>query len=366
MKITIVGGGLSGLATAYYLSKKNPDYNITLYEKNQRFGGRCRTTLLNNLPIENGCEFIDEEHKTLLNLVKELNLQLEKVEDFKPICLDDDYNTLSLEKINKEFIDFYESIKDKKNTRLEDLFTSSTSQELKSLIINLCSSVFGGSSTNQSSDNFLRMVEKSYPNISIFSIYGQDAPKYRIQGGNQTLISTLIEKLSNVTFIHGKISNPSILGEKVIMAVDYPSVKDMFGVPVLGMDKVYKINLLFPEGTYPYTDIITTNSSLQSLWFNKNSLVTLTTEKDLEKIKQQLSILVKKIFDIDFSNCSFFVDEWKEAYPYKLAHGEDVSFDKINSTYENIFFVGDWTSIKYQGYINGAVDSAHELVEKYF
>jgi hypothetical protein len=156
------------------------------------------------------------------------------------------------------------------------------------------------------------------------------------------------------------------LGEKVIMAVDYPSVKDMFGVPVLGMDKVYKINLLFPEGTYPYTDIITTNSSLQSLWFNKNSLVTLTTEKDLEKIKQQLSILVKKIFDIDFSNCSFFVDEWKEAYPYKLAHGEDVSFDKINSTYENIFFVGDWTSIKYQGYINGAVDSAHELVEKYF
>jgi len=40
--IAVVGGGITGLATAYYLSKKQ-DVNVTLYEVSDRLGGWIQT-----------------------------------------------------------------------------------------------------------------------------------------------------------------------------------------------------------------------------------------------------------------------------------------------------------------------------------
>ena len=40
--IAVVGGGIAGLATAYYLSKKE-DVNVTLYEAANRLGGWIQT-----------------------------------------------------------------------------------------------------------------------------------------------------------------------------------------------------------------------------------------------------------------------------------------------------------------------------------
>jgi oxygen-dependent protoporphyrinogen oxidase len=43
--IAVVGGGITGLATAYYLSKKQ-DINVTLYEASNRLGGWIQTKLV--------------------------------------------------------------------------------------------------------------------------------------------------------------------------------------------------------------------------------------------------------------------------------------------------------------------------------
>ncbi|MDC0945542.1 FAD-dependent oxidoreductase, partial [Candidatus Pelagibacter sp.] len=40
MKIAVVGSGISGLSSAYYLSKK---HNVDLFEKQDRFGGHSYT-----------------------------------------------------------------------------------------------------------------------------------------------------------------------------------------------------------------------------------------------------------------------------------------------------------------------------------
>ena len=40
IKIAIIGGGISGLSAAYFLSKK---YDITLYESKSLFGGHAIT-----------------------------------------------------------------------------------------------------------------------------------------------------------------------------------------------------------------------------------------------------------------------------------------------------------------------------------
>ena len=43
MKIAVLGAGISGLGSAYILSKK---YEVDLYEKDNRLGGHARTTMV--------------------------------------------------------------------------------------------------------------------------------------------------------------------------------------------------------------------------------------------------------------------------------------------------------------------------------
>ena len=50
MKIAVLGAGISGLGSAYILSKK---YEVDLYEKDNRLGGHARTTMVE----ENGKVF---------------------------------------------------------------------------------------------------------------------------------------------------------------------------------------------------------------------------------------------------------------------------------------------------------------------
>jgi oxygen-dependent protoporphyrinogen oxidase len=55
-RIVIVGGGIAGLAAAYYTRKKTPDAQITLIESSDRWGGKITT---DRLPFEEG-QFIIE------------------------------------------------------------------------------------------------------------------------------------------------------------------------------------------------------------------------------------------------------------------------------------------------------------------
>jgi len=359
-KVSIIGGGLSGLATAYYLLQKD-QHDITIYEKNKRYGGRCSTTLIDDIPIEHAGEFIDQEHTFILHLVKDLGLELEEVDDFKPLCLNSDFEPLSLPEINTSFCSFFEKLLNTERDKmsLEDALGLAEDKNMLSLVRNMSESVFGGSSKEQSVDNMFSMVKKSYPNINIFNIYGTDKPKYRIKGGNQNLVRALLTAIGpKVTFCHSKIDDPSTLPGKVISSIDFTPNK------TYGVGKVYKVSAILPQGNYGYTDIITTDPVLQSLWFHKHSLVTLTTWKNIKDIEDRLTLLVSKVFN-GIKILTFCVDEHEYAYPFKTVGGAMVSFDKLNSS-EDRYFIGDWTSEKYQGYMNGAVESAYRLSAERF
>ena len=80
-KIAIIGGGVSGLTAAYYLNK---DYDVYLFEKNNRLGGHTRTIEVSSketpsLMVDTG--FIVMNHKNYPNfskLLKELGVELQK------------------------------------------------------------------------------------------------------------------------------------------------------------------------------------------------------------------------------------------------------------------------------------------------
>jgi monoamine oxidase len=74
--IAIIGGGLAGLTSAYYLVKNN--FKVILYEGNNRLGGRIYSDKFpNGQTYENGGEFIDSTHDELINLLKEFNLLID-------------------------------------------------------------------------------------------------------------------------------------------------------------------------------------------------------------------------------------------------------------------------------------------------
>ena len=69
MRIAVIGSGISGLAAAYYLSRK---HEVFLFEKDARLGGHTNTVLVpsgaGELPIDTG--FIVHNDRTYPNLVR--------------------------------------------------------------------------------------------------------------------------------------------------------------------------------------------------------------------------------------------------------------------------------------------------------
>ena len=80
MKIAVIGSGISGLSSAYFLSKK---YKVDLYEKEDHFGGHSYTYEIKEndklVPVDLGfIVFNKVTYPNLVNFFKELNVPFEK------------------------------------------------------------------------------------------------------------------------------------------------------------------------------------------------------------------------------------------------------------------------------------------------
>ena len=77
LKIAVVGSGISGLSSAYYLSK---NYKVDLFEKNSYFGGHTHTQTIRhrgkNINVDSGFIVFNEiNYPNLCNLFEELNVK---------------------------------------------------------------------------------------------------------------------------------------------------------------------------------------------------------------------------------------------------------------------------------------------------
>ena len=71
MKIAIVGGGISGLSTAFYIKKERPDVKITLFEKESALGGKMMTKETEGFLFEEGSNGFLSNKPDTLELVKQ-------------------------------------------------------------------------------------------------------------------------------------------------------------------------------------------------------------------------------------------------------------------------------------------------------
>jgi len=74
VKVTIVGGGLTGLTVAYYLGHAKPDWQIQLYEQAPRFGGKIQTQRVDDFVVELGPDSYLSRKTEMTDLVTDLGL----------------------------------------------------------------------------------------------------------------------------------------------------------------------------------------------------------------------------------------------------------------------------------------------------
>jgi protoporphyrinogen/coproporphyrinogen III oxidase len=75
MKIAIIGGGISGLTTAFYLKKYSPSNEITIFESDGSFGGKLKTVKKYGFAIEIGGNGFLSNKLDTLDLVREAGLK---------------------------------------------------------------------------------------------------------------------------------------------------------------------------------------------------------------------------------------------------------------------------------------------------
>ena len=76
MRIAIIGGGISGLYLAYKLSR---EHQVDIYEKSERLGGRIRSLEKDDMTLETGAGRINQTHKRVWKIIKELRLEDEVI-----------------------------------------------------------------------------------------------------------------------------------------------------------------------------------------------------------------------------------------------------------------------------------------------
>ena len=81
MNLAVIGAGIGGCSAAYYAHKLLPNSKVTVYETENRIGGRILTYNGAKLNNEVGAAFFNPTNNTVCNLVEELGLKVKKIEE---------------------------------------------------------------------------------------------------------------------------------------------------------------------------------------------------------------------------------------------------------------------------------------------
>lgn len=73
-RIAVIGGGLTGLATAYYLGRSETTASIDVFEKESRFGGKIKTKRVDGYVVEVGPDSYLARKQAMTDLINDLGL----------------------------------------------------------------------------------------------------------------------------------------------------------------------------------------------------------------------------------------------------------------------------------------------------
>ena len=246
-KIAIIGAGISGLYLAWKTSKK---FDVTIYEKNNYFGGHSNTVdvkLKKKIPIDTGfIVFNKKNYPNLTNCFKKLKIPIEKSNmSFAVDLQDEDFyysgslNGLFAQKKNffkknywlmlKEIINFYKNsknhIKKNDNYTLEEFLNKKKySNDFKNKhIYPMASAIW---STKKGVIN--KMPISSF--INFFTNHGLlnffNRPQwYTVSGGSREYVKKIMQDTKAKFEKKNKVTSLRNLGKKILVITNNNKIK---------------------------------------------------------------------------------------------------------------------------------------------
>ncbi|WP_164735246.1 flavin monoamine oxidase family protein [Pseudoflavitalea rhizosphaerae] len=235
-KVAIVGAGIAGLNACNILSKI-PGLEVTVYEAGKRAGGRIFTAknlLGDGITTELGAEFIDSNHETMFALVQQYQLEtMDCVNDIKDNKLvEHTYHFGGKLRSEAEIIAEFKKMipqlqKDKTDMEIEELGRELDKLSLKdylekfdlrpwfsSLLYWAFTAEFGMEADELNCLNFIDLIGI---NENKFDIFGDSDERYKIKGGNETLIEAMVKDLAAQIKYSHKLTKISKIGEESIL-----------------------------------------------------------------------------------------------------------------------------------------------------
>lgn len=236
-KIGILGAGIAGLHAAYILKQSNIE--ATVYESSGRTGGRMYTAknmLAPGITTELGGEFIDSNHKDVLNLAKEFDLQLLDTELDKDLIKQVFYfggKKFIVADLENALRPFVASIKQDIDSLPETITYQNYGSAAKWDAISITdylklkgisgwlydmfcvafTTEYGLDANEQSAINLLWLL---VPEKIGEELFGESDERYKIKGGNQLIVDELAKRVGliktnhTITAIHSNAKGFSV------------------------------------------------------------------------------------------------------------------------------------------------------------
>lgn len=223
-RIAVVGAGLAGLTCAYRLQQAG--YRATVYEAQADAGGRCRSLrgyFDAGQIIERGGELIDQSHKEIRHLCQELRLPLDNVLAAEPNGTEPLYYfdgrpysyrqaTRDIkqiwQKLHRDLVaagyptTYYQSTargRELDAMSIADWINESVPGGMGSPLGQLLDVAYnieyGAESYEQSALNLIYLL--GFSGQGQLRIFGPSNEKYKVRGGNDRIVSALIQRLAD-------------------------------------------------------------------------------------------------------------------------------------------------------------------------
>lgn len=217
-KVAVLGGGISGLASAYELAKQGMD--VTVIEGSSRLGGHIHThraATENGFYFEAGAELVDSNHTALRNMLQELGIGLvdsshstkgdffhaggqvrsdaEMLEAYKPLAAELRELQNWLRSPDGQWTDFARKLDTVSMDTMLDYYVSKgvAPQWVASMFKQSYSGEIGRDPKELSAVAFLDTVGADIERG--LELYGDSDEAFRIQNGTDSVIHTLEAKL---------------------------------------------------------------------------------------------------------------------------------------------------------------------------
>lgn len=365
-KIYIIGAGISGLTTAYYLQKKN--YQVEVYEASKFAGGRCRSYFDKNLQreIDNGNHLILQANSNILSLINELNLN-DKFNSFDGI-----YKFYDIETDN--FFNF-------KPNLLGVAGLISNFKILNKIYNNISTSILNTLPKVSSNKLFLSILLKI--------LRGGAGYYYPKINWSDALINKLAEKISNLNFNHSlkKIEFTDNFASRLIFDNKIIDIKNdiliiatpqNIAMQLLNQDfsslkfnAITNIHFKVNHNLKPEIIGILSNNQERIIdWiFIKPNIISTTKSADISSETDEY--LIQKAWKL----CQKNFPNLQEFECYKIIKEKRASFScennylknrpKHNTQYKNIFLTGDYIQNNLPATIEGAVLNGLNLTKNF-